>query len=87
MAVVSRLVRLFKETIGAASESRPHRRKHGVCPKCGGHDVRRSSNKRVADDFMRLFSLKPFRCRSCRRRFFLKGSRNAHRHVTEEEAK
>jgi hypothetical protein len=76
--VVSHIARIIRETVSAASEAPPHLREQGMCPKCGGYDVRRSANKRIGDDvMMSLFSLAPFRCRSCRGRFFLKGNNRA----------
>jgi ssDNA-binding Zn-finger/Zn-ribbon topoisomerase 1 len=41
------------------------------CPKCGGHDVRRSySRNSIADNFMTMFGRRPFRCRFCECRFY-----------------
>lgn len=41
------------------------------CPGCGGKDVRPSySAAGLRDLIMRAFSLFPFRCRECRRRFY-----------------
>lgn len=40
------------------------------CPMCGSNDVRRSAREGFAVAFWGLFGRWPFRCRSCRRRFF-----------------
>ena len=41
------------------------------CPKCGSHDVRRSKGEGGWAAFLRIFGRWPFRCRSCRARFFM----------------
>lgn len=41
-----------------------------TCPACGSADVRASRRARMTDVFYRLRGQEPFRCRSCRRRFF-----------------
>jgi hypothetical protein len=87
MTGVSGFFRVIRETVGAATQAHPHGRQHGVCPKCGARDVRRSSNKQFGDDFMSLFSLAPFRCRSCRQRFFLKGEKAASAEAVEVNPK
>ena len=40
------------------------------CPKCGSSDVRRSHSSGARAAVARLFGRVPFRCRSCRARFF-----------------
>ena len=40
-----------------------------TCPRCHDHHVRRSQ-RRIHDFFFRLFGLVPYRCNSCKRRFF-----------------
>jgi hypothetical protein len=40
------------------------------CPKCGSSDVRRSQSEGALAAFFRIFGRWPFRCRSCRARFF-----------------
>ncbi|HEV2202139.1 MAG TPA: hypothetical protein VGR73_20150 [Bryobacteraceae bacterium] len=40
------------------------------CPKCGSHDVRRSKAEGFWAAIQRTFGRWPFRCRSCRARFF-----------------
>ncbi len=39
------------------------------CPKCGWRNVRFSHNKGVVDSALGMFSIFPFRCRSCGSRF------------------
>lgn len=40
------------------------------CPKCGWQDVRLSHNKGALDSALSVFSVSPFRCRSCGHRFY-----------------
>jgi predicted Zn-ribbon and HTH transcriptional regulator len=40
------------------------------CPKCGWHDVRPSMMRTALDRALSTFSLAPFRCRTCRHRFY-----------------
>ena len=40
------------------------------CPSCGGSDTRHSVRNGLLDAFMQMFHKRPFRCRSCRRRFY-----------------
>jgi len=40
------------------------------CPKCGSTDVRRSKVEGVVGALARMFGRWPFRCRSCRVRFY-----------------
>ena len=42
------------------------------CPKCGSTDIRGSQTHRAIDFLLKSFSLKPYRCRSCRKRFYLR---------------
>jgi len=41
-----------------------------ACPKCGSADVRRSHSEGVLAGVLRILGRWPFRCRSCRSRFF-----------------
>jgi hypothetical protein len=41
-----------------------------ICPKCGSHDVRPSHAESFVSTFFRMFGQWPFRCRSCRARFY-----------------
>jgi hypothetical protein len=40
------------------------------CPWCKCYDVRRSTQRNFIDVVLELIDLAPFRCRSCRRRFY-----------------
>jgi hypothetical protein len=42
------------------------------CPKCGSTDIRGSQTHHTLDFLLKSFSLKPHRCRSCRKRFYLR---------------
>ena len=42
------------------------------CPKCGSTDIRGSQSHRTMDFLLKSFSLRPYRCRSCRKRFYLR---------------
>lgn len=40
------------------------------CPNCGSNDIRRSSSEGLVAAINNLLGRRPFRCRSCRRRFY-----------------
>jgi hypothetical protein len=40
------------------------------CPKCTSTNVRRAFRKGMWEEFLRVFSLGPFRCRACRHKFY-----------------
>jgi len=40
------------------------------CPHCGSWNLRRSRQTGLLTHVLRGFTLKPYRCRSCFRRFF-----------------
>lgn len=42
------------------------------CPKCGSTDIRVSQTHRMLDFLLLSFSLRPHRCRSCRKRFYMR---------------
>jgi hypothetical protein len=44
--------------------------KFGFCPNCTSTDVRRANRKGLFEEFLRLFFIAPFRCRSCRHKFY-----------------
>ncbi len=44
--------------------------KYGFCPLCTSTDIRRANRKGLFEGFLRLFFIAPFRCRSCRRKFY-----------------
>ena len=39
------------------------------CPRCGWHNTRPSHTRSILDPVLRMFSLRPYRCRSCGNRF------------------
>jgi len=41
-----------------------------TCPKCGSGKVRRASGYGFVAVFLEMFNRWPFRCRSCRKRFY-----------------
>jgi len=41
-----------------------------LCPKCGSPDVRRSHQDGLPAAILRILGRWPFRCRSCRARFY-----------------
>jgi hypothetical protein len=41
-----------------------------TCPKCGSAKVRRASGYGFVAVFLEIFGRWPFRCRSCRKRFY-----------------
>jgi hypothetical protein len=43
------------------------------CPGCGSKDVRCSRSDGLLSSLLRRLVLHPFRCRSCRKRFFRSG--------------
>lgn len=47
------------------------------CPGCGSKDVRCSRSDGLLSSFLRKLVLHPFRCRSCRKRFFRSGHAEA----------
>lgn len=42
-----------------------------MCPRCHSTDLSRSQRPRLWDFAMRLWNLKPIRCRQCHARFYL----------------
>jgi hypothetical protein len=41
-----------------------------ICPKCGSTDIRRSRSEGLVGFFFSMLGRWPFRCRSCRRKFY-----------------
>ena len=39
------------------------------CPRCGWHNTRPSHTSNAVDLLVRMFGLRPYRCRSCGNRF------------------
>lgn len=44
--------------------------RYSFCPHCTSTDIRRANRKGLFEGFLRLFFIAPFRCRSCRRKFY-----------------
>jgi len=44
--------------------------KYGFCPHCTSTHIRRANRKGMFEGFLRLFFIAPFRCRSCRHKFY-----------------
>jgi DNA-directed RNA polymerase subunit RPC12/RpoP len=40
-----------------------------TCPRCGWRNTRPSHTKSILDSVLRIFALRPYRCRSCGNRF------------------
>jgi hypothetical protein len=51
-------------------ERRSPNRKQYVCPHCKSADLRPSEREGLYEEFLRLFFIKPLRCRRCLRRYF-----------------
>jgi predicted RNA-binding Zn-ribbon protein involved in translation (DUF1610 family) len=52
------------------SEEQPPVKHIPQCPKCGSTDIRRSKSDGFYAVIQRVFGRWPFRCRSCRQRFY-----------------
>src|SRR3989442_14806858 len=67
-----------KETstpVSAPAQEKRHRprNKHSKrCPRCDGKNVHRSSRKGLRERAISLFSLYPYRCHDCEKRFYLR---------------
>ena len=44
--------------------------KYGFCPNCTSTDVRKASRRGLFEEFLRLFFITPFRCKSCLHKFY-----------------
>lgn len=44
--------------------------KYGFCPYCTSTNIRRANRTGVWEEVLRLFFVAPFRCRSCRKKFY-----------------
>jgi transposase-like protein len=53
-----------------SSEERESLHRPPTCPKCGSNDIRRSKSDGFYAAVQRAFGRWPFRCRSCRARFY-----------------
>jgi DNA-directed RNA polymerase subunit RPC12/RpoP len=47
------------------------------CPGCGSRDTRRAHRTGLLASLLKEFLVDPYRCRSCRRRFFRRALRTA----------
>jgi hypothetical protein len=54
------------------ADKQPDQPHKPFCPKCGSTDIRESQSHRMMDFLLKSFSLYPHRCRSCRKRFYLR---------------
>jgi transposase-like protein len=52
------------------SEELESSKRTAKCPKCGSSDIRRSKSDGFYAVLQRVFGRWPFRCRSCRMRFY-----------------
>ena len=55
-----------------------------MCPRCKSSDLSRSRSWQLADLFMALWHMQPYRCLECRKRFYLPSG--LHEKVKEERA-
>jgi hypothetical protein len=53
-----------------AADDLPQETQKPFCPNCGSTDIRGSQTHHMLDFLLKSFSLKPYRCRSCRKRFY-----------------
>jgi hypothetical protein len=44
--------------------------KYGFCPYCTSTNIRRANRSGLWEEMLRLFFIAPFRCRSCRKKFY-----------------
>jgi hypothetical protein len=43
---------------------------NGFCPNCTSTNIRRANRHGIWEEFLRFFFIAPFRCRSCRHKFY-----------------
>jgi hypothetical protein len=55
------------------------------CPKCGSTDIRISHTHNTLDFLLKSFSLRPHRCRSCRKRFYKRTPAAPDLHIEDAE--
>ncbi|MDE3168494.1 MAG: hypothetical protein KGN36_22010, partial [Acidobacteriota bacterium] len=58
-----------KEIAGEAGEDVPEHWGRPACPRCGWSNTRPAMSRTLGDRLLRVFALRPFRCRSCGKRF------------------
>jgi len=51
---------------------RPRNRSSKQCPRCDGKNVHRSSRRGIREHAISIFSLYPYRCHDCDKRFYLR---------------
>ena len=62
-------------TVSAQSNGKHHRprnRRSKQCPRCGGKNVHRSSRRGIREHAISVFSLYPYRCHDCDKRFYVR---------------
>ena len=55
---------------GALTEADESKSRHGFCPNCASTNIRRAHKHGMFEEFLRLFFIAPFRCRTCRHTFY-----------------
>jgi len=68
------------EIVGPEESQKP------FCPRCGSTDIRGSQTPHMLDFLLNSFSLKPYRCRSCRKRFYLRKPAQALENMEDQAA-
>lgn len=58
------------EIIAAPVEIDEPKSRFGFCPNCTSTNIRRAYRQGMFEEFLRLFFIAPFRCRSCRHKFY-----------------
>ena len=51
---------------------RPRNRRSKKCPRCDGKNVHRSSRRGIRERAISIFSLYPYRCHDCDKRFYVR---------------
>ena len=51
---------------------RPRNRRAKQCPRCDGKNVHRSSRRGIRERAISIFSLYPYRCHDCDKRFYVR---------------
>lgn len=55
-----------------AKRHRPRNRHSKQCPRCDGKNVHRSSRRGIRERAISIFSLYPYRCHDCDKRFYVR---------------
>ena len=64
-----------RATVSAQSNGKRHRqrnRRSKQCPRCDGKNVHRSSRRGIREHAISIFSLYPYRCHDCDKRFYVR---------------